>query len=54
MTPDDQARIAHTLVRVCANGHPTVTYYARRDQPEPPCPACGRVQQQPKTAQEQP
>ena len=43
-TPADLARIALTLVRVCANGHPTVLYYARRDEPEPPCPSCGAVQ----------
>ena len=28
------------VVRVCANGHPAVTYLAQRDQPEPLCPSC--------------
>lgn len=40
----EQDRIANSVVRVCANGHPIVMYSARRDQPEPPCPACHRVQ----------
>lgn len=33
----------NTLIRVCAKGHAAVTYVAKRDQPEPPCPACGRT-----------
>ena len=44
MDPDEQARIANTVVRVCAQGHLIVMYSARRDQPEPPCPVCGRMQ----------
>jgi hypothetical protein len=34
------------LIRVCAHGHSAITYIAKRTQPEPPCPVCGRVQQQ--------
>jgi len=41
-----------TVVRVCANQHPAITYIAKRDQPEPPCPVCHRVQQ--RTAEAQP
>jgi rubrerythrin len=49
MTADeDRARIVNTIVRTCANGHPVVTYYARRDEPEPPCPACGKPADRPK------
>ena len=40
LTPAERAAKENTIVRVCANGHPTVTYYVRRDQPEPGCPAC--------------
>jgi len=40
VTKDEQDRIAETKVRVCAKDHPTVTYYVRRDGPEPACPAC--------------
>jgi hypothetical protein len=47
MTPEEEARISQTVVCVCAAGHPLVTYYGRRDQPELPCPKCGQVQQRP-------
>lgn len=47
----DQARVAQTIVRVCANGHQAVTYYARRDAPEPPCPVCQRVYRTPQEGQ---
>lgn len=47
MDPAEAARIANTVVRVCAAGHPIVMYSARRDQPEPPCPTCGRKQDGP-------
>lgn len=49
----DNQNIHNVLVRVCANGHALVMYYARRDQPEPPCPACGQVQWQSKPNQEE-
>ena len=39
-TPSEYERITNTLVRVCAKDHPTVIYYVRRDQVEPPCPSC--------------
>ena len=40
-TPEEQDRITNTIVRVCNNGHPSVTYYARRDaDPPTPCPVC--------------
>lgn len=44
MDPAEAARIANTVVRVCARDHAIVMYSARRDQPEPPCPTCGRKQ----------
>jgi hypothetical protein len=50
----ETARLRHTLVRICAAGHPIVLYYVRRDQPEPPCPTCGRVQQRPTPTPEEP
>jgi hypothetical protein len=28
------------VVRVCAKGHAAVTYLAKRNEPEPLCPAC--------------
>lgn len=40
LTPAERAAKENTIVRVCANGHSTLLYYARRDQPEPACPAC--------------
>lgn len=40
MTPAERAAKENTVVRVCAAGHSAVTYYVRRDRPEPPCPAC--------------
>ena len=48
MDPAEAARIANTVVRVCARGHAIVMYSARRDQPEPPYPTCGRKQDGPK------
>ena len=42
LTPLERERIAQTIVVVCAQGHDAVTYYARRDQPMPPCPRCGK------------
>jgi len=28
------------VVRICAKGHPAITYVVKRNEPEPPCPAC--------------
>lgn len=38
---DDARRVP--VVLICAKGHPAVTFLARRDEPEPPCPICGRL-----------
>lgn len=40
LTPAEREQKEQTVVRVCANGHSALLYYARRDQPEPACPAC--------------
>lgn len=37
---EEQKRVSETVVRVCAKGHPTIMYYARRDKIEPSCPSC--------------
>ncbi len=41
-TPEEEARIANTIVVSCANGHVAITWSSRRDAPIP-CPVCGRV-----------
>ncbi len=43
----ERAQIEQTVVRVCAHGHSSVVYYARRDQLEPTCPMCGRIWRKP-------
>ncbi len=39
MTPEEQARLAQTIVAHCAVGHVPIYWYSRRDQPVP-CPIC--------------
>lgn len=46
LTKDERAAKENTVVRVCANGHGVLLYYARRDQPEPPCPACAAAKRE--------
>ena len=41
MTAAELSRIANRIVLLCARGHEVVLYGARRDEPPPPCPACG-------------
>lgn len=41
LTPAERDRLEQTIVRVCARDHGPTVYYVRRDQAEPPCPACG-------------
>ncbi len=41
-TPEEQARLANTIIVQCANGHVLIQWSSRRDQPVP-CPVCGRI-----------
>lgn len=44
LPPDEERRLTQTIVVRCANGHPPILYFSRRDA-QVPCPLCAKAAQ---------